>query len=171
VSRTTRTADVRTLLADRHGHTATMSDIDELVGLWDSQPFEYGSMEASQLALLADGSGWAVWANAAGGLELTVLEWQRLDANHFGIAEKQLISGTWDSTRPGCVMCNESPMSVDDSAQFEYELFPQVPPLADSLVPVQALRLDKSFQFARTYALIRRDVVEADRPSVVDWCD
>jgi hypothetical protein len=31
-----------------------MGDVDELVGLWDSGPFAYGSMESSELALLSD---------------------------------------------------------------------------------------------------------------------
>jgi hypothetical protein len=143
-----------------------MSNIDELVGLWDSSLFGYGSMEAGQLAVLADGSGWGVWTNAARGMELTLFEWHRLDVSRFCISDHQLISGTWDPDRPGCILCDEAPMSMDVRTQFHYELVTQVPPLADS--PELTLILDKAFQFTRSYALVRRDVVDADRPTVIN---
>jgi hypothetical protein len=51
----------------------SVSDDEDLVGLWDSTPFDYGVMESSQLGLLADGTGWGVWSNFGGGMELTLL--------------------------------------------------------------------------------------------------
>jgi hypothetical protein len=43
------------------------SDDDDLVGLWDSAPFDYGVMESSQLGLLADGTGRGVRSTFGGG--------------------------------------------------------------------------------------------------------
>jgi hypothetical protein len=61
-----------------------VSDDEDLVGLWDSTPFDYGVMESSQLGLLADGTGWGVWSNVGGGMELTLLTWRR---RHMGVLE------------------------------------------------------------------------------------
>jgi hypothetical protein len=142
-----------------------MSDLDELVGLWDSRPFEYGSMEASRLALRPDGSGWGVWENAAGGMELTMLAWRRMDTDSFTIAETQLISGRWKAERPGCIVCDEPSVFLHDSTQFRYELIREIPPLLDG--PVLALKLDQPFQFTHVYALVRRDVTQVAIPRIV----
>jgi hypothetical protein len=48
---------------------------EDLIGLWDSAPFEYGVMEATRLALLPDGRGWTELANAGGTPQIRRLAW------------------------------------------------------------------------------------------------
>ncbi|MFD1365766.1 hypothetical protein [Actinoplanes sichuanensis] len=142
-----------------------MTDWDEVVGHWDHGPFAYGSMETTELVLLPDGTGWGLWAGAAGGQDLVVFEWRRSGPDRLAITETLLASGTWDSARPGQIICAEPPQPADERQEFRYGLTTEVPPLGDG--PVPTLTLDEAFLFARRFALVSRDVTTVDRPKVV----
>ncbi|WP_433789902.1 hypothetical protein [Actinoplanes sp. CA-252034] len=142
-----------------------MTDLDEAVGHWDEGPFAYGAMEATELVILPDGTGWGLWANVAGGQELTEFGWRRLGPGRLGITSTLTASGTWDSSRPDQVICDEPPRPADEHLEFGYRLTTEVPPLGDG--PVLSLTLDAPFMFAERFALVRRDVSAADRPTVV----
>ncbi|MFG1996177.1 hypothetical protein ACGFJ7_40000 [Actinoplanes sp. NPDC048988] len=147
---------------------------DELVGLWDSAPYEYGSMEASSIALHADGSGWSVWENA-GGAALTMLRWTRVGPSTVKIVESGTFFGTWDPSAPvGSRLILDDPDddpeepagAGGDVVELGYELGEDVPPLAES--PMVVLRLAESYQGMATYALSRRDLGPADVPTVAE---
>ncbi|MEU4161868.1 hypothetical protein [Actinoplanes sp. NPDC026670] len=142
-----------------------MTDWDEVVGHWDHGPFAYGSMETTELVLLPDGTGWGLWAGVAGGQDLVVFEWRRLGPDRLSITETLLASGTWDSARPGQVICAEPPQPATGRQEFRYELTTEVPPLGND--PVAALTLDPAFLFAHQFALVSRDATAAGRPKVV----
>lgn len=56
--------------------TNPRTGLDEsLLGHWDSSPFEYGAMEASEFELRADGTGWSLLANLSGEY-VTRLSWR-----------------------------------------------------------------------------------------------
>lgn len=123
---------------------------DELIGLWDSAPFEYGVMEATMLALLPDGRGWSELANAAGALHVRRL--------------------TWDVPRPGVIELRYS-LSIDVSAgerepddEFVRARYSVGEPVGES-ADEKALRLSELIDFARQFALKKRDVGVADDPS------
>ncbi|NNN32053.1 hypothetical protein HLK59_17115 [Streptomyces sp. S3(2020)] len=60
--------------------TDPRTGLDEaLLGHWDSSPFEYGVMEASEFELRADGRGWSLLANLAGEY-VTRFSWRCPDA-------------------------------------------------------------------------------------------
>ena len=141
-----------------------MNDVDELIGLWDSGPYDYGSMESSRLALLPDGSGWTEWANAGQGMSLALLRWERLDAGQFSLTATHRFSGRWDPERPGVIVCPGPPRLLRDETRFRYELRQETPPLGNE--PVESLRLDRPLEFAQEFALVQRDVTETDRPVV-----
>lgn len=141
-----------------------MEEQDELVGLWETAPFEYGSMEAARLVLLADGSGWGLWENAAGGAELTIFVWVRVSDDAFRLIETQLVSGEWRSARPGVVFADDTPPEGLASTDVRYTLSTEVPPLGAD--PVLTLTLDPAVQFADRYALARREVSTGERPTV-----
>lgn len=70
-------ADVASLrrLAEQDA-TDTRTGLDEaLIGHWSGSPFEYGVMEASELELRADGTGWSLLANLTGEY-VTRLTWR-----------------------------------------------------------------------------------------------
>lgn len=142
-----------------------MSKRDELLGLWDSGPYAYGVMESSELALLADGTGWSTWSNVGGGMELIRLAWRRLDTAVISITEIELTSGTWQPDRPNTLISDRRPRPVGKQIRLRYELVRETPPLASA--PMQAIKLDRPFMFAHAYGLTRPDVAATDMPAVV----
>lgn len=121
---------------------------DELVGVWDSGPFDAGAMESSRLVLRADGSGWAVWDSAGGGMELTWLSWSRTAADRFRITGQRLISGTWEPGRPDGIVAEGEPADLDDE-EFRYGIA--------EAGSVRALVLGSPFGFAERFGYAGRD--------------
>lgn len=76
-------------------HTDTL-----LIGRWDSGIYDLGSMEASEVALLADGGGWTMWHNAAGGLSVTGLRWWCPEPRRLAIREVWQADGQWQPDGP-----------------------------------------------------------------------
>jgi hypothetical protein len=142
-----------------------VTDLDELVGLWDSGPYAYGSMESAELALLPDRTGWSTWSSFGGGMELIRLRWRRLGTAVISIREIELTSGTWEPGRPDCIISDQPPRPLDEETRLRYELVRETPPLASA--PMKSIKLDRPFMFAYAYALTRPDVVAADMPAVV----
>ncbi|XVV09047.1 hypothetical protein ACQP2X_29905 [Actinoplanes sp. CA-131856] len=146
---------------------------DELVGLWDSAPYEYGSMEASCVAFHADGSGWSVWENA-GGAALTMIRWTRLGPAAVEVVEGETSFGRWAPSAPGArrLVLDDPDEDMEEAAgeggdvlELRYELVEDVPPLADS--PMVVLKLSEPYEGSSTYALSRRDIGPDDVPTVV----
>ncbi|MFF5083783.1 hypothetical protein ACFY36_42605 [Actinoplanes sp. NPDC000266] len=138
---------------------------DELVGLWDSAPYEYGSMEASCVAFHADGSGWSVWENA-GGAALTTIRWTRLGPAAVEVVEVETFFGRWESPDPGVRrLVLEDAAPGGDVHELRYEVIEDVPPLAEG--PMVALKLAEAYEGSSAYALSRRDVGPDDVPTVV----
>ncbi|MFF4036661.1 hypothetical protein [Streptomyces sp. NPDC001816] len=99
-----------------------------LIGHWDSSPFDYGVMEASELAFLDDGRGTGTLANALGE-----------DATEF----------VWHCPEPGVLEVRDEYGSVE---RVRYTVAPAVPVHATNLVP--AVRFEPALFFAREYARI-----------------
>jgi hypothetical protein len=142
-----------------------VSDDEDLVGLWDSTPFDYGVMESSQLGLLADGTGWGVWSNFGGGMELTLLTWRRPHMGVLEILSKELVSGRWEAGRSEQIVSTEPPRLLNTSSRYRYELIREHPPLGDQ--PVRTLKLDRTLQFTTEYAFVRHAISQADVPTIV----
>ncbi|XVU21850.1 hypothetical protein ACQPZJ_31870 [Actinoplanes sp. CA-054009] len=143
------------------------------MGLWDSAPYEYGSMEASCVAFHADGSGWSVWENA-GGAALTTIRWARLGPAAVRVVEVETFFGTWAEAPPGVrrLVPGDPDDDLDEAAggggdvhELRYEIVEDVPPLADG--PMVVLRLAEPYEGSPVYALSRRDVGPDDAPTVV----
>ena len=115
---------------------------DELIGLWDSGPFEYGVMESTSLALLPDGRGWSQVANFGG-----LLHVRRL---------------TWEVPRPNVVELRYA-LAIDGGTGEQEPDFEFV--RAKYSVDEKALRLSEPVDFARQFALEKRDVSVRDDPS------
>ncbi|SNY41377.1 hypothetical protein SAMN05421748_106159 [Paractinoplanes atraurantiacus] len=140
------------------------------MGLWESGPYEYGSMEASCVGFRADGSGWSVWENA-GGAALTMLRWSRLGPQVIQVVEVETFFGTW---APGTrrLILDESGDDHEEPAggggdviELRYEIVEDVPPLADG--PMVVLKLAEPYEGIATYALSTRDIDSVDVPAVV----
>jgi hypothetical protein len=115
---------------------------DELIGLWDSAPFEYGAMEATMLALLPDGRGWSEWANSGGALQVRRLTWvvPRPDVLELRYdLEIDVTTGEWEPD--------------NEFVRTRYSL------------SETELRLSELVDYARQFALKKRDVAVTDDPS------
>ena len=115
---------------------------EELIGLWDSAPFDFGAMEATKLALLPDGRGWTELANAAGAQNVRRL--------------------TWDVPRPDVIELRYA-LAIDARAgeqEPDYEFL-----RTQYSVGEDALRVSEPVDFARRFGLEKRDVGVADDPS------
>lgn len=128
-----------------------MVDVDELVGRWDGAPYAYGAMESSELVFLPDGNGWARWMSIAGGLEITLFSWRRLDDTAITVTELRLVS-------------QDGSMPLDETSVLRYRLVEEIPPLASE--PTKALILDRAFMFATAFAFAQEHVTMADLPKV-----
>jgi len=139
----------------------------ELVGLWDSGPYDYGAMESSSVALLADGSGWSTWANSGGVMSVRRFTWSCPAPGMLRLAYTTEITGPWEPG--GLVLAAVDEQEPDDTVVLTaYTIGSDVTPLAAE--PFTALRLAEPVEYVRAYALLRRDVTDADDParSVVD---
>lgn len=143
-----------------------MTDIDELVGLWDSAPYDYGAMESSELALLADATGWGTWMSASGAMSVVALRWRRLDPTTIVVTELELTSGSWDPDRRDVILREEPSTALEDITTVRYELVMEIPPLMSAVK--RTLKLRPSLMFATTFAYVRANISEADRPRIVD---
>jgi len=140
-------------------------DVHELVGLWDSGPFDYGAMESSRIGLRADGTGWGEWSSFGGGMELIVFTWRSPDAGVLELTEHELHSGRWTARHPGRLLTDRPPMHRRTTTRYGYTLTEERPPLGED--PVDTLRLDREFLFTTEYALAQRVIRRADAPVVV----
>lgn len=148
----------------------------ELVGLWGSEPYDYGVMEATDLALLADGRGWYHWSNSAGGMDVQRLTWRSPEE---GVVELQCtlgLSGSWEVTgdmteaRPTVQLVSLDSQDVDDTLiRARYTLLTDTTPMAPE--PFQALHLSEDVLFCNAFGLLRREVSIVDDPSyrLVSW--
>jgi hypothetical protein len=93
-----------------------------------------------------------------------LFHWRRLGPDALTIVTTELVSGSWESARPGCVISDER-SALQETLALRYELVTEVPPLGTTAV--RALKLDQPFQFTHAYALSRQDVTRSDAPTVV----
>lgn len=122
----------------------------ELIGQWDSAPYNFGAMETTELALLPDGRGWTRLQNAAGADDV-----RRLN---------------WDCPKPGVLELRYTLLVSDGRARHDDEfvraqctLLTDTPP--PSSTSVEALHLSVLVDFARQFGLVRREVSIADDPT------
>ena len=115
---------------------------DELIGLWDSAPYDFGAMEATKLALLPDGRGWSELANAAGAQDVRRL--------------------TWEVPRPGLIELRYVRAIDANTGEQEpdYEFVRTHYAAGET-----ALRLSEPVDFARQFELTKRGVAVTDDPS------
>ena len=115
---------------------------EDLIGLWDSAPFEYGVMESTRLALLPDGRGWTEPANGGGTLQVRRL--------------------TWDVPRPDVIELRYA-LAIDVAAagqEPDYEFV-----RTRYSIDEKELRLSELVDNVRQFALQKRDVDVRDDAS------
>jgi hypothetical protein len=135
---------------------------NELIGLWDSGPHDYGAMESSSLALLADGTGWSTWQNAAQGMSVARFTWSCPAIDTLELRYSSVISGTWEPGKPGLATVDEQ--QADRTVlRTTYSLRQDTTAIAAQ--PFIALHLADSIEFTHTYALERREIHDTDDPN------
>lgn len=110
---------------------------EELIGLWDSAPYDFGATESTRLALLADGGGW------------TAVTGRSADAGTGDAARPapRLRTLTWDCPRPELL---EIRYDDYEFVRAQYTLLPDT------------LHLSQHLDSARQFALTSREVPRQD---------
>ncbi|GAA5194154.1 hypothetical protein GCM10023322_57890 [Rugosimonospora acidiphila] len=134
----------------------------ELVGLWDSRPYDYGSMESYSLAFRADGNGWSTYENAAGGISVGRFTWTCPEVGVVEVRYSTTISGSWEPGRAGLATIDER--GPDDTVVLTgYSIGEDLTPMATE--PFTALHLEHPIEFGRNFGLVRRDIHDEDGPA------
>lgn len=136
---------------------------NELVGLWQSDPYDYGVMESTDLALLPDGTGWTATRNMAGALHLRRLHWRSPEPGALELAYALWIWGDWWIEQEREHACIRSVELDEESVQVRYTLQTDETVLRDGRF--DALWLSEPVDFARAFGIRRRDVSTADDPT------
>ena len=135
----------------------------ELVGLWSSDPYDYGVMESTDLVLLADGAGWSALRNVAGVLQVRRLRWGSPSPGVLELAYSVCVSGTW-RVEDGRELASVTESEADDERfRVQYTLKTDTTELRDG--PFEALWLSEAVDFAAQFGLGRREVSAADDPT------
>ncbi|MEY9969036.1 hypothetical protein ABIA33_007123 [Streptacidiphilus sp. MAP12-16] len=114
----------------------------ELVGHWDSTPFDVGAMESSETAFLPDGSGWSVWASASSGLEVTCFRWHCPEPGLLELQAYWLTSGTWErNSAAWCFAEVDTDEPCHDVVRTSYRIGPQDAPYGEE--PIEGVALTR----------------------------
>ncbi|MCX4472934.1 hypothetical protein OOK41_21910 [Micromonospora sp. NBC_01655] len=132
---------------------------ENLVGLWDSGPYDYGAMESSWVCLRRDGTGWTAWANVGGG-SVSRLTWACPQAGEVELRYAWTASGNWFPGTPPTLVEIDDEGPDDTVVHTRYALSLDTAPLAES--PVTTLRFDESVEFCHRFGLVTREVHAAD---------
>ncbi|WP_229401474.1 hypothetical protein [Micromonospora okii] len=138
-----------------------MRDAD-LVGLWDSGPYDLGVMESSWLCLRDDGTGWSSWANV-GGSSASRLTWACRGEGEVELRYVWTVSGRWHGTGLLPAVDEVDEEGPDDAVvRTRYRVAPDTPPVGPV---VTALVLDEPVEFCHRFGLVRRDLAGLTDPT------
>ncbi|MET7303530.1 hypothetical protein [Embleya sp. NPDC005575] len=132
----------------------------ELLGLWDSGPYDLGSMENSQVAFLADGDGWTYWHNAAGGQSVGAFRWSNPEPNTLVIREKWDAWGEWRGDEPGW-----RTMSLSDRPPAVTRYWINAITVVRGIGPFVGVLFRDPVEGTRGYKLLERTVTARDCPA------
>ncbi len=132
---------------------------ENLVGRWDTGPYDYGVMESSWLCLRPDGTGWSACANVGGG-SVSQLDWSCPTEDEIEIRYVWTASGHWSPGEPPALVEIEEEGTDDTVVRTRYSVTLDTPPLAEA--PMTTLHLADPVEFAHDFALATRDVDGAD---------
>ncbi|MFI6263637.1 hypothetical protein [Micromonospora sp. NPDC051006] len=127
---------------------------DRLVGMWTTEPYDYGVMESSWLALRPDGTGWSAWANA-GGATVSHLAWDCPADGEVELRYEWWASGVWPPGNPPWLIDVDEEGPDETVIRTRYSVNVETPPLADS--PLTVVHLDPDVEYSSRYALVTRE--------------
>lgn len=124
---------------------------ENLVGLWDSSPYDYGSMESSWVCLRRDGTGWSALANT-GSAAVSQLVWDCPREGEVELRYTWTASGSWVPGTPFVLDRIDEEGPYDELVRTRYSTSVDI---ADP--PVTDLHVEQSVEFAHRFALLARD--------------
>ncbi|MDG4822967.1 hypothetical protein O7635_14025 [Asanoa sp. WMMD1127] len=133
----------------------------ELVGFWDTRPYDYGVMESSSLVLKADGTGWTEWSNAARAMSVSRFTWDCPRAGTLELRFTTIISGSWAPGQAGLASI-EDHRSDDTVLRTTYAIDRDSTDMVDS--DFAAIHFGQPIEFSHDYGLVRRDIHAGDDP-------
>ncbi|MFB9546121.1 hypothetical protein [Micromonospora sagamiensis] len=133
---------------------------ENLVGLWDTRPYDYGVMESSWLCLRPDGTGWSAWAVAGGEGSVSHLTWSRPGDDEIEIRYTWTAAGSWLPGEPPALVEIDEEWPDDTLLRTRYAVRLDTPPLAEA--PMTTLHLTDAVESACQFALSTRNVDHTD---------
>ncbi|MDP9841597.1 hypothetical protein [Streptosporangium lutulentum] len=144
---------------------------ETLVGLWESGPYDYGTMETSWLGFLPDGRGWSGWASFGGGMEVARFRWRCPEPALMELRYEHSFFGAWQANgNPGFTFASLDGQEPDNEVVLTgFTIGPDTTVLAEE--SFTALHLEKAVQFCSTFALARREISIHDDPvhAIAPW--
>ncbi len=135
---------------------------ENLVGLWDSGPYDNGAMESSWLGFLPDGRGWSAWANVGGEIDVGRFRWHCPEPATLELRYEWQVSGEWSGARdPLRFSSIDSRLPDNEVLSAGYAI------MLDKIYADEftALHLAKHVQYCSTYALVQRALSLEDDPA------
>lgn len=128
---------------------------EEMIGLWNSAPYDFGATESTALALLPDGTGWTAVTGPGPGSGSAEPPTTTSDAAAASMdatgapSPARVRTLAWDCPKP-------------EILEIRYDDYEFV--RAQYTLRADALRLSQQVDSSRQFALSRREVTPADSP-------
>ncbi|MGW3353157.1 hypothetical protein ACWDA3_58550 [Nonomuraea rubra] len=139
---------------------------ETLLGLWDSDPYDYGVMETSWMAFLPDGRGWSAWATFGGEMDVGRFRWHCPEPAVLRLRYECHLAGDWADSDDGFRFdAITSRRPGGDVVTTTYTIGPDETLISEG--PITALHLGDHVNFCTTYGLRRRELKIEDDPAHV----
>jgi hypothetical protein len=145
-------------------------DHGDLIGLWESTPYDYGSLETCWLGFLQDGRGWSAWATMAGGIDVSRFRWHCPVADVLELHYEWHACGDWQQTGNALTFATITEQEPGgEVVRTGFVIGPDETFMIES--PFIALHLELALQFCKDYAFRQRDISLEDDPAhdVFPW--
>ncbi|MFK3978939.1 hypothetical protein ACI2K4_01035 [Micromonospora sp. NPDC050397] len=127
---------------------------ENLVGLWETAPYDYGAMESSWVCLRPDGTGWSAVANL-GSAAVSQLVWDCPVDGEVELRWTWTASGRWAPGTPFVLAETDEEGPYEEVVRTRYATVTETAPFADS--PTAALAFEDSVEFCHRFALVTRE--------------
>ncbi|GAA4919189.1 hypothetical protein ACFPM3_00135 [Streptomyces coeruleoprunus] len=134
----------------------------QLIGLWDSAPYDLGAMETSEIVFLADGRGWSRFESITTELVIGRFRWHCPAPGRLELRYTWQVHGQWGRGSDGFASVDHSGPD-DEVVRTGYRIAPETPRGDDA--PVPTLTLDRAVEYAFTFARGPVRVSPSDDPS------
>ncbi|GGK38729.1 hypothetical protein GCM10010124_34440 [Pilimelia terevasa] len=104
-----------------------MSVSVNLEGQWDTEPYDYGVMESSQVCFSVDGHGWSFLSRMGGAINVWYFRWAVVSVGRVRIGDYRVVSGVW-TDRFDRMTAIDADCRLDDARVLEFAVVDEFSP-------------------------------------------